>query len=128
MKKFGFQSTSRSSNQDFLYLEPPPSYDDVVKGKSQSSGQSSGQSSKQTTSTSNTPRTTSLSNENELVSLTLGSEQIYSGFRMVDDEKLALMLQNEEFLRYLKENATFMREIYGNGWDYFWFLVIINLL
>ncbi|KAE9554638.1 hypothetical protein FO519_002125 [Halicephalobus sp. NKZ332] len=93
-------STSRSStsNSDFPYLDPPPSYDDVVKGKPQSSGQNS----KQISSTSNTPRT-SLSNENE----------------MVDDEKLALMLQNEEFLRYLKENAAFMREIYGHDYSRF---------
>uniref|UniRef100_A0AC34RJI9 CUE domain-containing protein n=1 Tax=Panagrolaimus sp. JU765 TaxID=591449 RepID=A0AC34RJI9_9BILA len=84
---------SSSAQMDSFYLEPPPPYEKVV--------QPSALKQKQQTSSGLNSTRSSVDMKNETV----------------DDEKLALMLQNEEFLRYLRGNAAFMREIYGHDYN-----------
>jgi hypothetical protein len=92
-------SGSSARNSDIFYLEPPPPYSEVCKKQESqptfSSRQERQEPSKSTPSSSRSSTTTTTQNET------------------IDDEKIALMIQNEEFLNYLRNNPTFMREIYG---------------
>uniref|UniRef100_A0A914YUW5 CUE domain-containing protein n=1 Tax=Panagrolaimus superbus TaxID=310955 RepID=A0A914YUW5_9BILA len=84
-------------NSDIFYLEPPPPYSEVVKKQEIPPTISAPRQepSKSAPSSSRCNSTT----QNETI----------------DDEKIALMVQNEEFLNYLRNNQTFMREIYGTN-------------
>lgn len=86
-------SGSSARNSDVFYLEPPPPYSEVVKKHESQPTLSARQESSKATPSSSRSNTT----QNETI----------------DDEKIALMIQNEEFLNYLRNNPTFMREIYG---------------
>ena len=38
----------------------------------------------------------------------------FFSFSCQNDEKIALLIQNREFLKYLRSDPSFMREVYGN--------------
>jgi hypothetical protein len=94
-------SGSSARNSDIFYLEPPPPYSEVCKKQESqptfSSRHERQEPSKSTPSSSRSSTVTTTTTQNETI----------------DDEKIALMIQNEEFLNYLRNNQTFMREIYG---------------
>uniref|UniRef100_A0A7E5A1F7 CUE domain-containing protein n=1 Tax=Panagrellus redivivus TaxID=6233 RepID=A0A7E5A1F7_PANRE len=86
--------TSRSqtlsgASSDFFFLDPPPPYSAVVDKDNRSQQQAAASVSESSRRASNA------SNET------------------IDDEKIALLIQNEEFLNYLRRNKNFMRELYG---------------
>lgn len=43
-----------------------------------------------------------------------GSQSTPSGDSCQNDEKIALLIQNREFLKYLRSDPSFMREVYGS--------------
>jgi hypothetical protein len=93
-------SGSSARNSDIFYLEPPPPYSEVCK-KQESQPTFSSRQERQEPS-----KSTPSSSRSSTITTTTQNETI-------DDEKIALMIQNEEFLNYLRNNQTFMREIYG---------------
>ena len=102
-------------NSDYFYLEPPPPYSEVVKKQevAQPALSCTDPPAKSTPSSS----TTSKPVKDELVFDTIKETHTLTStkFRTIDDEKIALMIQNEEFLSYLRTDPAFMREIYGTS-------------
>jgi hypothetical protein len=94
-------SGSSARNSDIFYLEPPPPYSEVIK-KHETQQPTMSASRPESSSKTNIPSSSSRSNSSV-------HEETF------DDEKIALMIQNEEFLNYLRNNPMFMREIYGTN-------------
>uniref|UniRef100_A0AC34GND9 CUE domain-containing protein n=1 Tax=Panagrolaimus sp. ES5 TaxID=591445 RepID=A0AC34GND9_9BILA len=86
-------------NSDIFYLEPPPPYSEVIKKHEIPPTTSASVRQEPSKSAPSSSRSNSTTTQNETI----------------DDEKIALMIQNEEFLNYLRNNQTFMREIYGTN-------------